>query len=1249
MSGIFSIREDHINNLSFEECVSLFGELLYSDARRLKLSISKVHFTTKTIPDDGIDASIEDGITQEGDLIIDSESFYQIKSGETFAPWRESEIKKELLCGKDPKRENLGTEVQRCFAKNGTYILVCMKVQLTTKERVEAEGYLRSILASCGIANPKVKVWGQDKIIGAISSFPSLVLRLTGRGGLIFQSHQEWSNTREMKRELVLGEKQNEFITTIQEALLDDSEIVHLNIYGELGVGKTRLVLEATRIPFLSPFVVYCSSPREFLSNSLFNEIIRDDKLHCILVIDECDYLDRLKIWDRLEPLGSRIKLVTVFHKYRRADESTKQKEAPNLDDSQIKEIIKKYHNDDFLAGNLSKICNGIPLIAHMIVWDLQNNPDEILRGSQDTFAFFDRYINQGEDPTSTRVLERKIILFTISLFNKFGNSKYFSNEFNAVHKIVERIDQNITLAKFGEHVNDLQDRKILRGQDTLYVSPKALHLWLWTQWWKSYHASFPFEDLVQGLPHKLRKWFFAMFQYAGNSDAAKKVVQELFEEGGLLSSSESIKTSLGAEFFHSLSNADPITAIDYLERTMGNWSNEELKDFSTGRRFVIYGLERIVFEPELFTRGGTLLRSLAENENEGWSNNATGLFAGLFSLGPGYVSLTKTPPMMRIPLLKETLCSENENRRNLGLIACESALESMHFIRPSGLAGDELRIEQKGWEPKTYQDWADAYKSIIELMIEKIQIFPNEDKKICATIIFKSSRGLLCALPFMGEYVVEILFKIKEFVDKETILQNIIDILEFEKERLTPEIKSKFEELQTEIIGTDYSSLLKRYVGMDIMLDLAKKDREKERIENIQKLVDMSLDAEKLRPELSWLTTYDAKYGYIFGQELAKKDDGFSLLPLLLDEQRKTNEKGSGFFLSGYFLVIFEKNKDKWLQVMKEISQDQELRRFFTEIAWRSGITDEIGMLILDLIKSHKIKVDELGKFVLGGVVNKLSEDVVLQWIEYMINTNDQRTIFNALSLYNSFFIHRTEKILNPEITLKLLTHNVFMGKEIIRVYDTMTDYYWKEIGLRFIKQHPRKYLELADKILASMGSESSIISFRSQSLEVLDTIAFASPDDVWNLITKYISLPFDKRGYAIINWMRGGLFSESNSFLDMVDFQKISDWIDHDPHKLAPYVAEHTQPNLTQNSLARKLLVKYGAEESVQRSVAANFSTGCFSGPGSIHYQKKKEQMLAYKKQEDNENVKNWIDFYIKILDKDIKREKLSEEREF
>ena len=240
MNGIFSVSEEDVNRLSPEDCVRLFGELLHSDARRMRLSISKVHFTSKTIADGGIDASVEDGIQEQGDLIIDSESFYQIKSGTTFAPWKVSQTRRELLNCKDALRENLGSEVRRCFERNGTYILVCMKLRMTTRNKTDAIENLKKIFGECDISNPKVKIFDQNQIIEVIKLYPSLVLRLTNRNGLIFESHREWETRTDMQNKLAMGSEQEQFVRTAKSILLDDSKPVHLNVYGETGVGKDK-------------------------------------------------------------------------------------------------------------------------------------------------------------------------------------------------------------------------------------------------------------------------------------------------------------------------------------------------------------------------------------------------------------------------------------------------------------------------------------------------------------------------------------------------------------------------------------------------------------------------------------------------------------------------------------------------------------------------------------------------------------------------------------------------------------------------------------------------------------------------------------------------------------------------------------------------------------------------------------------------------------------------------------------------
>jgi hypothetical protein len=48
-------------------------------------------------------------------------------------------------------------------------------------------------------------------------------------------------------------------------------------------------------------------------------------------------------------------------------------------------------------------------------------------------------------------------------------------------------------------------------------------------------------------------------------------------------------------------------------------------------------------------------------------------------------------------------------------------------------------------------------------------------------------------------------------------------------------------------------------------------------------------------------------------------------------------------------------------------------------------------------------------------------------------------------------------------------------------------------------------------------------------------------------------------------------------------------------------------------------------------------------------LHYQEKKNWLLDFKKDEDNENVKRWIDEYVSVLIREIEQARVEEERRF
>jgi hypothetical protein len=60
------------------------------------------------------------------------------------------------------------------------------------------------------------------------------------------------------------------------------------------------------------------------------------------------------------------------------------------------------------------------------------------------------------------------------------------------------------------------------------------------------------------------------------------------------------------------------------------------------------------------------------------------------------------------------------------------------------------------------------------------------------------------------------------------------------------------------------------------------------------------------------------------------------------------------------------------------------------------------------------------------------------------------------------------------------------------------------------------------------------------------------------------------------------------------------------------------------------------------------ANFSTEEWSGPASLHYQAKKQELVEFKKDEQHSYVLGWTDEYVPSLDRQIEREKADEKRE-
>lgn len=1260
--NIFTVTNADLGRLSPEQAVDLVRELLWAEARRIGLPTTSVNVSTWVdVADGGIDARVEGDAPKGSALIKPGHTAFQIKAGAGFEPWKDSQIRKTLWGDKRaPTKENLGAGVKTCLDGKGTYVLVCTNVDLPDAQDRKTIGLLKKQLSDCGYKNPKVEVWSQNRLIGLLHRFPSLRLKINEREKSKFQTHKNWSQQDDMRKAFKAGDRQREFIAGLQKELRRNDEATHDRVVGDPGIGKTKAVQEATAADDLAPLVLYCDSAAKFRDSELMNELLKEDNdFAAILVVDECDSEARAYIWNKLKHCGPRLKLISIHNETDETGGNTIYSDTPPLASDEIVEIIQEYGIPKEKAERWAEFCSGSPRVAHVIGWNLRNNPEDMLK-SPDTVNVWDRYIVGGDDPQSARVQQRRRVLQHLGLFKRFGYGPRVSAEAKAIAAIIQEADSQITWARFQEVIKELRDRKILQGENTLYITPKALHIKLWADWWDVYGRGVDVQALGEKLSGKLLEWRDEMFKYAAESEAALKVVGDLLGERGPFQAGEYLEDPRGADLFLALTEAEPKAALECLKNTIGTWDRDRRLDFTIGRREVVWALERIVIWRDLFQDGARLLLTLGEAETETWGNNASGIFAGLFSPGPGAVAPTEASPEERFPILEEALDSPSKSQRLLALRACDAALESQHFSRASGAERQGLRKEPELWRPKTYGELFDGYRRVWRALSDRLDTFEEEERTQAIGVLLNNARGL-SRYQNLFEMIVTTLSALAEkpYADRRKIIEAIERILHYNGKQLPSEMRDRWRQLRDSLVGHGFHSLLERYVGMDLLEDrIDEQGKEADKAgSKIDELASQVLQQpELLATELSWLVTDAAKNGYRFGYALGKRDEGASLLSEILEAQRNAGPEGTAYFLGGYFRAIREHNLQEWEERLDDCAADQNLRPFVAELTCRSGISDRAALRVLDLAERHLIPTSSLRMFAFGGVIPQVSERVLHRWIEFLLGTRDLEPVLIALDLYHFYYVPREARHALPEdLTLRLLTAPPLFEKGERRHRSDRNDYDWAEIAKAFIQKHPRQSLELADVMLEHFGEDGTIMDgFHSQPQAVLDEIAERFPREVWLKIVKYLGPPIDSRAYHITSWLRGGEFHSRGEagVLPLIPLDELWRWVDGDIGKRAWYLASFVPKALFREErrvcLAREVLVKYGDRDDVRRNLMANFSTEGWSGPESLHYQVKKQWLLEFRKGETNANVKRWIDEYVASIDRDIDRARIEEERE-
>lgn len=1254
---IFTVTTEQIAALDAARAVELVADLLWAEARRLDFPTTHVHVSTRiTVPDGGIDASVDtDDIDVDkwvDSFIPEERTALQIKTGGSFKPWQKGDIKDELFGKKkDPSKENLGESVRSCLDAKGVYVVVCTGTDPTEEERLQTEGHLKEFFAQCGYPDAEFEVWGQSTLIGLLKPFPSLALKVNGNAKTHFQTHGVWSSQAEMSRPLKVGAKQVDFETAVQKELRRSDQPVHIRVRGEAGIGKTRLVLEATAADDLRPLVLYFDGPSRLLDGELMTELLRDgSELAAILVVDECDLESRARIWNLLKAHSPRIKLMSIYNDLDEPSGTTVVLDPPLLDTAQVRAIIEGYGVPEHDSSRWAEFCDGSPRVAHVIGESLQQHPEDLQLRQPDTAIVWNRYVAGNDDPNSDDVRQRRIVLQHIALFRRFGYGGPVSAEAKAIAKLVETANPQVTWFRFQEIVQFLRDRKVLQGETTLYITPRLLHIKLWADWWEAHGDGLDVGAFLKQLPEQLVDWFYEMFQYARESKVALKITEALLDESGPFGDQVFFVDGRAARFFRALTDAAPKAALRTLQRTIGTWDVEQLLKFDGDeRREAVWALEAIAVWRELFPDAARLLLRLAEAENENIGNNATGVFADLFSPGYGAVAPTEAPPDERFPVLKEALESPSKKQREIALVACEHALKTGFFSRMVGAEYQGLRRPPQLWVPKTYGELFDAYRRVWQLLVDRLGALEANERDKAIEVLTGEVRGL-CSVEHLFDMVVDTLSDVaSKFAEsRPRIVRAVEETLHYDGKGFKPEQRARLEVLRTNLVDGDFHSQMERYVGMDLIHDDF--DDEGQFVDKLgQRMVALAEQImqrpELLDAELPWLVTDAAKNGFRFGHELGTLDKEFGLLPKLIEAQGDAGQGANAFFLSGYCSVLFQRAPDLWEGTLDRLVEHPTLRANVPELTWRSGVTERASLRILSLVEAGQIPPASLGMFSYGGVVRKVPEHVFTKWVECLLAANTRATAWTALHLFHFFYKMGDAKLPLPrELTLRVLTAQPFYAPSDSRSGQS-EDYDWMQVAKAFLDLYPGDGITIADKLLESFGEKGTISGrFHSQTEQILTRIAKASPHAVWQKIASFLGPPIDSRAFRIKQWLRDG-------GLTFMPADEVWKWIDANLEKRAWYAATFVPTVLETGSAAtswaRELLVRYGDRKDVRSNLHANLSTEMWTGPESSHYQGKKRWLEDLRKKEANPNVLRFIDEFVDSLNHRIEAARIEEER--
>ena len=845
-------------------------------------------------------------------------------------------------------------------------------------------------------------------------------------------------------------------------------------------------------------------------------------------------------------------------------------------------------------------------------------------------------------------------MLRSIALFLRFGESGSYSKEKDYIFTIIKKLKgaEDIQRSDFDNLIERLKERKILKGDYTLQITPKLLHIWLWSQWWENYSDSLNLKDgWFQDLPQELQVYFHRMFQYAKSSEGTKKITQKLLsEEGPFRQNEKFLLSDSGSGFFLILSETDPEQALDVLKQTIYTWDKDRLLNLRQGRRSIIFALEKIAVHEDFCIDALRILLKLAEAENENCNNNATGIFIDYFMQGYGQVAMSQLAPIKRLIFLASIFEDPNSSHLIKGM--CLNAFNKSLTLRITrmGIPFEEANIEP--WAPKNDQEYIEGFFYVLNYLQDKLGDSSFEKYHDEIFKILNLHLGEFIQWPDFKDKIFELIGVLSAKCLNKDLLLDQLDWIKRYADGIPQEDKQKIDSFIDGLYGSGFKARFQKYVLKHIFtVEEDEKSFIAEALDRLAREIS-EMSPNEFSENFNLLVQVEAASLTELGSKTAQYDPNRRILDLFLSHFEKLSKQNSFScgFLTGY--ISSSTQQENLLEKIYSLQEQKDVIPFIISGCTHKGISEIEVKRLIQFAKRENLPLGAFQSFHYGGTISNssASEKTMNRFISFIAGYESLEAFLLAIDIFYSFYylFDNKTRTVDANYAFKLLK-----GIEKFRNMQASNHLYSLfEIANKLINLDLEKSLKFADFILKNISSKLFLYKDR-YIRNHLEIMIKADSHEMWNLFSKYILL--EKNNWKYQNILGGNLYlhENSNELIKVFNKNDIFDWINEDIEKRAITVSrfvprDYISYDKGEDSFTKEFIQRYGNMKDVREWVSDTLNTGSSTGSLVAIFDERVNLCKQYLKNESDKNIKKFLEEHLEACVNNLQKYKEYEERD-